>query len=1393
MIPRLLPANTTNFNTAGISLTDAISCKVIEERNGVFTLEMVVATTTPYFDQIKEGMLIVAKPNHTQGLQAFEICKVTRPILQRVTIYANHISYKQSFIPVEPFSCTGITATLQGLVSHSLETNPFTFTTTITNTTSTYNQIAPASLRSRLGGTEGSVLDVFGGEYLWDNYTTRLLLHRGQDNGVELRVGKNITDLEQSTELDNVITGVLPYWTDSEETQHFYGDIQYNSDVNNYAYHRTVVLDLSDQFETAPSVSQLNAAGHEYVTQANLGIPSTSIRVSYVDLADTDEYKGSVLERTNLCDTVKVIYTPLNISYQAKVIKLVFDVLAERTLEVEVGDAKSTIAKTISDLVGDISSVVTVGKKLVSVTQKIDREVGEISSTVASVQQTVDGSLNHITYLYAYGDSATQNPEDTAFTYGTMPTLVSGKYIWRMSLAYTNENPTSDPTKTYEMIQGATGPQGESGGTGPQGPQGEKGDKGDTGATGPQGPQGETGSAGNGINSITYYYKTTTTQTAPSASSITSTTIPTMSETNKYLWQKEVIDYTSIADKTTVLLIAVYGDKGDQGNKGDKGDKGDQGNKGDKGDKGDTGETGNGISSITYYYKTTTAQTPQPSASEVTSPSIPTMSETNKYLWQKQHIVYTNGSTKDTVALIGVYGNKGDKGDKGDTGDDGVSVTGIDNLYYLKNARLDIVPNGNTTQGANPSPSSPQAIHSVSGDNEIRVVGKNLMPTQDKTTDGYGVAVSFRGGNVTIKGTATSSGGRNALRTDYFHLDSGTYYVQIFNVVSTENIPAIWLQNNNTTVRVFSTTSTAITLATSSDLMNIGVNVESGKAYDYSCDIMISKTSASTYEPYKAQVYPINLPTENLFTEYTNGYWDTSTGDWVASGNWKASNKIAVQPNTDYTIRNVHISGYSLLYKSDGTITRYGSSDERVINTGSNGTHIAFYTGVSYSDTQPVIVKGMATNIQGYSIELNALGNYKDYFYKSDGKWYLHKEFDKVDMGTIEWATETTYLTGMFRTGTGSTPSVPLVAGAMACPIFIWQEGAVDYRNLKDGYMAVTNSAVLPIVRVRNSIYSSYTNAQFKEAMSGILMYYTLKTPTETEITDTVLVAQLDNLALAISYDGGTNLLQTNSDNPFILTYNTEALTRPSKPVAEVTTSSNLPEVWSLQPATFINGYRYYNSLQVHYDNNTLTWTDVVEDSSMTYVSQQVSTMNTDIVQNAEAIALKADRSTVDTSISSLNNRVGKVESDSAELQVTASGISETVSSIQSNLNDNYLTTEETKAEIKKSADSISETFSQTVTDEINGVTNTVSTMIRRSGTGIDIGVEGTDNSFVSHFDNDSLDFNNTSTDTTVAWVDASDGLGGKELSIGDYKQQSNRWRIFTRQNGSHLTFTRHS
>ena len=131
---------------------------------------------------------------------------------------------------------------------------------------------------------------------------------------------------------------------------------------------------------------------------------------------------------------------------------------------------------------------------------------------------------------------------------------------------------------------GAKGDKGDTGATGPQGPQGLQGPKGDTGETGTQGPKGDTGNTGNGIQNIQYYYARTTTQTVPSPTSITSTTMPTLDSVNKYLWQKEVINYTSVSTpQVTVLLIAVYGDTGAQGIQGPKGDTGAQGQSGSDG------------------------------------------------------------------------------------------------------------------------------------------------------------------------------------------------------------------------------------------------------------------------------------------------------------------------------------------------------------------------------------------------------------------------------------------------------------------------------------------------------------------------------------------------------------------------------------------------------------------------------------------------------------------------------------------------------------------------------------------------------------------------------------------------------------------------------------------
>lgn len=399
MIPKLFGAGATAFTTNGVTtLLDCISCTVNEERNGIFELTLKVATTTPYYDHIVEGALILAKPNHTQTPQAFEIYEVSKPINQIVTVRANHISYRQSFVPVLPFSATGITATLAGLISNAQESTPFTFSTDITNELSTYNQLAPASLRSRLGGVDGSLLDVFGGEYLWDNFTTYLYQHRGADNGVQLLLGKNITELEQTVNMDRVVTGALPYWQSEDGTQVYYGSVQYSANVGDYAIHRTVVLDLSEEYETAPTTAQLEADAQTYLAQASLATPSNNIKISFVDLADTTEYANSPLERVNLCDTVQVTCPELNINYKAKAIRVLFDVLAEKTLEVEIGEAKSTITETISDLVGDVHEVIQQGKKTYSITQIIDRELGQIINTVGSVEENTGlaGQINNL-------------------------------------------------------------------------------------------------------------------------------------------------------------------------------------------------------------------------------------------------------------------------------------------------------------------------------------------------------------------------------------------------------------------------------------------------------------------------------------------------------------------------------------------------------------------------------------------------------------------------------------------------------------------------------------------------------------------------------------------------------------------------------------------------------------------------------------------------------------------------------------------------------------------------------------------------------------------------------------------------------------------------------------
>ena len=365
MKPILFAPSATAFNTNGLGRLNFISCTVTEERNGMYVLEGTIAEDDLHASVLEMNSIIVAKPNHSSANQAFRVHKIVKPMKGIYTISAQHISYQLSYIPTMPFTITAASgacaSTLAALKSNAAESCPFTFWTDVT-TVASYKQSAPASIRSRLGGVEGSVLDQFGGEYEWDNYTVKLHAQRGvQTPNVTLRYGKNIIDLDQEKEINNTITGICPYWMDSEG-----GNIVTlpektvdSSTASSYPFKRTIPYDMSPDWEEAPTENQLRTRAQAYVNASGIGIPKVSIKVSFVNLPDTEEYKDvAALQSVNLCDYVSVQFEKLGINVAAKVVKTVYNVLTERYDSIEVGAIRSSLADTISDQNADIQGFV---------------------------------------------------------------------------------------------------------------------------------------------------------------------------------------------------------------------------------------------------------------------------------------------------------------------------------------------------------------------------------------------------------------------------------------------------------------------------------------------------------------------------------------------------------------------------------------------------------------------------------------------------------------------------------------------------------------------------------------------------------------------------------------------------------------------------------------------------------------------------------------------------------------------------------------------------------------------------------------------------------------------------------------------------------------------------
>lgn len=365
MVPLLFEATATDFSTRGLfALSDAISCTVTEERNGLFELELVYPTDGNHFSEITEDRLIVAFPHDNGTKQAFRIYRREASIEGTVTFYARHISYQLSFIPVD--LCSGQTDSAQTMMETLAQAAqvacPFSFESDITTAAAlSFAVTAPVGFRSALGGMEGSVLDHFGGEFEWDNWTVKLLENRGSDNGVRIAYGKNITEYDDALDIGETITGVMAYYAytdENEQAQIVYTNPKVITNGNTeFAHERIAPLDCSGEFDSVPTVQALTDYATLWLHRTSNADPTQEINVSFVPLGQTAEYTGlAELERVSLCDTVKVSYPALGISVKKKVTRTVWNVLSNRYDEVTLG-TEQTLADTIVDLQsGDSSS-----------------------------------------------------------------------------------------------------------------------------------------------------------------------------------------------------------------------------------------------------------------------------------------------------------------------------------------------------------------------------------------------------------------------------------------------------------------------------------------------------------------------------------------------------------------------------------------------------------------------------------------------------------------------------------------------------------------------------------------------------------------------------------------------------------------------------------------------------------------------------------------------------------------------------------------------------------------------------------------------------------------------------------------------------------------------------
>ena len=387
--PILYKANETNFEHLGVSvLSDASKCHVSREKNGIYILEFDYPINGKDVEKIKEGMYIKSDAGYRTKNQRFIVSKITKT-QNEFKIYCQHISQvKTTMNAIRPdITVTSVSAmgALRAWRDNLLDSREEFFVqsdiSTLNSTTWKVENIENA--RDALGGKAGSILDVWGGEYEFDNLNITLHRSMGIDNPTIIAYGKNLLDLEQEQSILETYTSVFPFkkYTDDNNREQLITlpEILLDSThLNKFTHRRILKVDFSSD-ENLKTVEQLRSKAKSYIKSNNVGVPKTNLKINYQDLSKVEGvFDNPALEQIDLCDRLKVYYNELGIlNENAKVVKVIWDVILEENYEIEVGDGRSSFTDSTS-------------AKLESLQVQNDSVIARINALVAEQEAAFD-------------------------------------------------------------------------------------------------------------------------------------------------------------------------------------------------------------------------------------------------------------------------------------------------------------------------------------------------------------------------------------------------------------------------------------------------------------------------------------------------------------------------------------------------------------------------------------------------------------------------------------------------------------------------------------------------------------------------------------------------------------------------------------------------------------------------------------------------------------------------------------------------------------------------------------------------------------------------------------------------------------------------------------------